>query len=179
MSGSFPTSCLSPITAQPDLETALQLLEQFASRINPLSALAVIPDNVHVSRIHQFLQTALHKSVQNRRRAQLLKGLLYAEHLQCQETRLHLQSQSIHITDLNVCPVCKKRFGNQRCDYFNIFRNRLVIVVYFSVHLLGILMEMWCIIPVKIENCDTLEVSFYILSTAIFIIVNEVTPLIF
>ncbi|KAF2900283.1 hypothetical protein ILUMI_05905 [Ignelater luminosus] len=110
---SFPTSCLSPITAQPDLETALQLLEQFASRINPLSALAIIPDNVHVSRIHQFLQTALHKSVQNRRCAQLLKGLLYAEHLQCQETRLHLQSQSVHITDLNVCPVCKKRFGNQ------------------------------------------------------------------
>lgn len=111
---SLPVTCLSPVTAQPDLETALQLLEKFASRINPQSALAIIPDNVHVSRISNFLQIALHKAVQNRRRAQLLKGLLYAEHLQCQETRLHLQCQSVQITDLNVCPVCKKRFGNQR-----------------------------------------------------------------
>lgn len=107
-------SCLSPVTAQPDLETALQLLEQFGSRINPLLALAIIPDNVPVSRISKFLHTAIHKSIQNRRQAQLLRGLLYAEQLQCQEERLDLQSQSVHITDLNVCPVCKKRFGNQR-----------------------------------------------------------------
>ncbi|KAF5302308.1 hypothetical protein FQA39_LY10347 [Lamprigera yunnana] len=110
---SFPISCLSPITAQPDLETALKLLEQFPSRMNPLSVLAAIPDNVHVSRIYKFLQTALHNAVHDRRRVQLLKGLLYAEHLQCREAKLHLQSQSVHITDLNVCPVCKKRFGNQ------------------------------------------------------------------
>lgn len=110
----LPGTPLSPITAQPDLETALQLLEQFASRMDPLAALAIIPDSVHVSRIYKFLQAALHRSLQERRKAQLLKGLLYAEHLQCQETRLQLQSQSVEITDLNVCPVCKKRFGNQR-----------------------------------------------------------------
>ena len=109
----FPQTCLSPVTAQPDLEKALQLLEQFASRMNPLSVLGIIPDSVHVSRIYKFLQTSLHKAVEDRRRVQLLKGLLYAEHLQCLEARLHLQSQSVHITDLNVCPVCKKRFGNQ------------------------------------------------------------------
>ncbi|KAK5643487.1 hypothetical protein RI129_007332 [Pyrocoelia pectoralis] len=110
---SFPQTCLSPVTGQPNLELALQLLEEFASRMNPLSVLAIIPDRVHISRIYKFLQTALHKAVEDRRHVQLLKGLLYAEHLQCLEARLHLQSQSVHITDLNVCPVCKKRFGNQ------------------------------------------------------------------
>ncbi|KAK4886156.1 hypothetical protein RN001_002427 [Aquatica leii] len=109
----FPDSCLSPITAQPDLEMALKLIEQFALRMNPLSILSIIPDTVHVSRIYKFLQTALHNAVHDRRRVQLLRGLLYAEHLQCLEARLYLQSQSVHITDLNVCPVCKKRFGNQ------------------------------------------------------------------
>lgn len=111
---SLPGVILSPKTAQPDLETALGLMEKYASRINPLLALSVLPDNVNVSRIQKFLQVSLHDSLKERRRLQLLKGLLYAEHLQCQEMRLNLQSQHVLVTELNVCPVCKKRFGNQR-----------------------------------------------------------------
>lgn len=110
----LPGVTLSPKTASPDLEKALQILEDHADRVNPLTALAILPDNVQVSRIQKFLQVALHAQLEERRRVQLLRGLLYAEHLQCQEMRLHLQSQSVLVTDLNVCPVCKKRFGNQR-----------------------------------------------------------------
>lgn len=82
--------------------------------MNPLEVLAVLPDNVPVTRIHKFLMVSLQKAVKERRRVQLLKGLLYAEHLQCQEMRLRLQSQHVLVTELNVCQVCKKRFGNQR-----------------------------------------------------------------
>lgn len=109
----IPGMMLSPKTSEPDIERALNFLEEHAHRINPVQALAALPDNIPVCRIQKFLQIALHESVQERRRSQLLKGLLYAEHLQCQEMRLFLQSQSILVTDLNVCPVCKKRFANQ------------------------------------------------------------------
>lgn len=81
---------------------------------NFFQALAVLPDDVSIARIHHFLETSLQQVLKKKRRAELLKGLLYAEHLQYQEQRLHLESQSILITELNVCPVCKKRFGNQR-----------------------------------------------------------------
>jgi hypothetical protein len=36
--------------------------------------------------------------------------------LKVQELRMNYESQSILMTEFNVCPVCKKRFGNQRYD---------------------------------------------------------------
>ncbi|KAF7284851.1 vacuolar protein sorting 39 [Rhynchophorus ferrugineus] len=110
---SLPGVTLSPKTAQPDLELALTLMEKNASRINPTELLAILPDDIPVSRIHKFLLVGLQRVIQERRRVQLLKGLLYAEYLQCQELKLNLQQQRFLITDLNICPVCKKRFGNQ------------------------------------------------------------------
>ncbi|CAH1953987.1 unnamed protein product [Acanthoscelides obtectus] len=110
---SLPGLVLCPKTAQPDLELALKLLKEHACHMDPLDALSILPDNVPVSRIAKFLSVALHKVIQERRNVQLMKGLLYAEHLQCQEMKLALQSQHVLVTELNVCPVCKKRFGNQ------------------------------------------------------------------
>lgn len=106
-------SILSPKTATPDVELALKIMEEHATRLDPLEILNSLPENVPIGRIQSFLLKALQKSISERRRAQLLKGLLYAEHLQCQELRFRLQAQKVLITELNVCPVCKKRFGNQ------------------------------------------------------------------
>lgn len=100
-------------TAQPDLEMALQLLEEHASKINPMKALKVLPDSVPIGRIKHFLEVSLQNNLNARRRTQVLKGLLYAEHLQVQEQRMHYESQSVLMTEFNICPVCKKRFGNQ------------------------------------------------------------------
>ncbi|XP_067011579.1 vam6/Vps39-like protein [Anabrus simplex] len=102
-----------PPTVQPDLETALKLFEEHATKIHPVKALSVLPDKVPLVRIKHFLETSLHNKLNERRRTQVLKGLLYAEHLQVQELRIHYESQSISMTEFNVCPVCKKRFGNQ------------------------------------------------------------------
>ncbi|KAH0553998.1 vam6/Vps39-like protein [Cotesia glomerata] len=100
-------------TAQPDLETALELLEQYASKITPINALEVLPDNVPIGRIRHFLEASLHNQLSERRKTQVLKGLLQAEHLQVQEQRMHYESKSVLMTEFNICPVCKKRFGNQ------------------------------------------------------------------
>ncbi|XP_074111680.1 vacuolar protein sorting 39 [Cotesia typhae] len=100
-------------TAQPDLETALELLEQYASKITPINALEVLPDNVPIGRIRHFLEASLHNQLSERRKIQVLKGLLQAEHLQVQEQRMHYESKSVLMTEFNICPVCKKRFGNQ------------------------------------------------------------------
>uniref|UniRef100_A0A1B6MRH7 CNH domain-containing protein n=1 Tax=Graphocephala atropunctata TaxID=36148 RepID=A0A1B6MRH7_9HEMI len=98
---------------QPDLETALSLLEGNAERIPPLKALKELPNSVPLIRIKHFLMTSLQKQLNQRRKTQVLKGLLYAEHLQVHETRMQYESQSVLMTETNVCPVCKKRFGNQ------------------------------------------------------------------
>lgn len=101
-------------TPQPDLETALELLEQYASKIVSIKVLDVLPDSVPIGRIRHFLEASLQNQLNERRRTQVLKGLLHAEHLQVQEQRMHYESQSVLITEFNICPVCKKRFGNQR-----------------------------------------------------------------
>ena len=100
-------------TPQPDLEMALQILEKHASKINPLKAIEVLPDTVPIGRIKHFLEVSLQEKLNARRRIQVLKGLLYAEHLQVQEQRMHYESQSVLMTEFNICPVCKKRFSNQ------------------------------------------------------------------
>lgn len=101
-------------TAQPDLETALELLEEYAFNINPIKALEVLPDSVPIGRIRHFLEASLQNQLNERRRTQVLKSLLHAEHLQIQEQRMHYESQSVLMTEFNICSVCKKRFGKQR-----------------------------------------------------------------
>ncbi|KAJ9588747.1 hypothetical protein L9F63_017951, partial [Diploptera punctata] len=96
-----------------DLEMALRLLENYAGKMQPVKALSVLPDHVPVGRVRQFLEVSLQNKLNERRRSQVLKGLLYAEHLQVQELRMGYEAQSIIMTEFNVCPVCKKRFGNQ------------------------------------------------------------------
>lgn len=112
----FYQGCTAEIqrTAQPDLEMALQLLEEHASKMNPMKVLEVLPDSVPIGRIKRFLEVSLQNNLNARRRTQVLKGLLYAEHLQVQEQRMHYESQNVLMTEFNICPVCKKRFGNQR-----------------------------------------------------------------
>lgn len=76
--------------------------------------MSVLPDNIPLPRLKHFLQTSLQNRLNERRMTQILKGLVYAEHLQVQDERLKNESESILMTELNVCPVCKKRFTNQR-----------------------------------------------------------------
>lgn len=101
-------------TAQPDLETALELLEEHAAKIEPVKALEALPDSVPIGRIQHFLEASLQNNINEKRRMQVLKGLLYAEHLQVHEQRMHYESQNVLMTEFNVCPVCKKRFVSQR-----------------------------------------------------------------
>nr|CAG4643717.1 EOG090X0131 [Lepidurus arcticus] len=98
---------------QPDLESALKLLQDHASCIDVVQALTVLPSQVPLAQISDFLTQSLVARAACRRQQQLLRGLRYAEHLQVQEERIRYQSQKIVMTEFNVCHVCKKRFGSQ------------------------------------------------------------------
>ncbi|KAI8432248.1 hypothetical protein MSG28_004689 [Choristoneura fumiferana] len=76
-------------------------------------ALSVLPDSVPLARLKTFLESALDNQLSLKRKTQVLKGLLYAENQQVQELKQFHESKSVIINDYNVCPVCKKRFGNQ------------------------------------------------------------------
>ncbi|XP_028037182.1 vam6/Vps39-like protein [Bombyx mandarina] len=113
LSGPLANVPRHPKTSVPDLETALDILEKHADKISPLKALAVLPDSVPLSRLKHFLESSLEAQLTLKRRMQILKGLLYAEHMQVQELKHYHESKSVVINDYDVCQVCKKRFGHQ------------------------------------------------------------------
>ncbi|CAG9762237.1 unnamed protein product [Ceutorhynchus assimilis] len=104
---------LSPKTAKPDMERALRILKDNAAKIDPLEILPELPNDVSVSEIHTFLTVAWQKVLRERREGELMRGLLYAQFLQSKERRMNLLNKHVLITELSVCPACKKRFSNQ------------------------------------------------------------------
>lgn len=104
---------LHPLCLTPNVDAVLELLERHAAKINPYAVLQILPDNIPLVRLRTFLETALHNSLERRRNNQILKGLLYAENLQFQEQRMHLESKSVVISEISICPVCMKKFTNQ------------------------------------------------------------------
>lgn len=104
---------LHPSCLQPNVEAVLDLLEQHATKLNPYAVLQILPNDIPISRLQPFLETALHHSLERRRNNQVLKGLLYASNLQLQEQRKHVESKSVLVSEFSVCPVCSKKFSNQ------------------------------------------------------------------
>jgi len=137
-------------TPQPDLEMGLRLLEEHASKIPPMKALEILPDSVPIGRIKHFLEVSLQNNLTARRRTQVLKGLLYAEHLQVQEQRMHYESQNVLMTEFNICPVCKKRFGNQRfvLQNFSWYLYYVLLILY----IIGSVYRVYCIHIILIIN---------------------------
>ncbi|GAB0088727.1 Vacuolar sorting protein 39/Transforming growth factor beta receptor-associated domain 1 [Sergentomyia squamirostris] len=104
---------LHPRCLTPDIETVLEILEKDAKKVEPLAVLQIIPDNISLLRLRTFLETALQHQLEQKRKTQVLRGLLYAEHLQIHEDRIQNESNTVLISDYSVCPSCKKKFGNQ------------------------------------------------------------------
>nr|CAG4638944.1 EOG090X0131 [Daphnia magna]SVE82916.1 EOG090X0131 [Daphnia magna] len=102
-----------PQQRQPDVERALETLDRYPSRIDPIKTLQILPASIPLLKLKRFLQRSLESFASQRRELQLLRGLLYAEHLQVHEQRIEYQNQKVVITESNICHVCKKRFGNQ------------------------------------------------------------------
>ncbi|KAL1459658.1 hypothetical protein WDU94_011617 [Cyamophila willieti] len=95
-----------------NLDIALDLIDGNATKIPALGALRLLPDDVPLARVFPYLRTALCHSLNEKRKAQMMRSLRYAEHLQHQEQRILKESQCVLITENDVCLVCKKRFGH-------------------------------------------------------------------
>lgn len=96
-----------------DLEFVLALLERYATRFNAKAVLQILPDTVPLHRLQRFLRRAMQHQLQRQRTAQMLRGIMYAEHLQQQQELAALRGRSVALSELSVCPECGKKFTNQ------------------------------------------------------------------
>ncbi|XP_014242813.1 vam6/Vps39-like protein [Cimex lectularius] len=96
-----------------NLDFALTLLEAHPTEVAPSEAIHHLPDDLPLSKLKKFLMSSMSDIIKKRSNAQQLRGLLNAFRLQIRKEKLEYESQRIVVTDVMVCPVCKKRFGNQ------------------------------------------------------------------
>lgn len=109
----YPDVPLHALCLTPQKDTVLELLEKYATRVDPHAILQILPGDIPIWRLSKFMELALQNQLARRRRTQMLKGLLYSQNLQLQEQRRHYESKCVSITEFTVCPVCKKKFVNQ------------------------------------------------------------------
>ena len=95
---------------QADTKTALTLLQDHGSKIDLKIVLSATPSNVSLSDLIGYLDKTIGSRVTNRHQMQLLRGLMHAEHLQVQEERIRVESEKIVLEEMDVCPVCHRRF---------------------------------------------------------------------
>ncbi|XP_078466273.1 vam6/Vps39-like protein [Lampetra fluviatilis] len=108
---------LGPLTLglpkpKPNLPAALLLLEQHYSRVDTTQALNLLPANVQICQVQEFLLRVLEEKAESRRSYQILKSLQLSEHLRVQEQRIFYESVKCVITEEKLCRVCKKKIGS-------------------------------------------------------------------
>lgn len=96
---------------KPNVDAALSVLIEHYDKINPVKALELLPTTIKIQELLTFLANILEEKSCKRKTNQVLKSLLFAEHLQIQERRLHYQAGKVLITDERACLVCHKKIG--------------------------------------------------------------------
>ncbi|KAJ7340060.1 Vam6/Vps39-like protein [Desmophyllum pertusum] len=103
---------------KPSIVVALNVLQEHRQKISTAKALELLPSSIEVREVYKFLLNVLKDKEKKRKDCQVLKSLLFAEHLQVQEQRMHYQGHKILLTDERACRVCHKKIGNSAFAYY-------------------------------------------------------------
>ena len=98
-------------TTERNLDEALRILRRYSNKIDYAKGMELVPFNVTVKELGDFLITALEALTSKRRQVELMKNLHYAEYLQVQVRRIRRESENFTVTDDDICDSCKKRIG--------------------------------------------------------------------
>ncbi|XP_029848300.2 vam6/Vps39-like protein [Ixodes scapularis] len=102
---------LVPGGAGGDVKMALRVLALHTDQIDPLRALRLLPPELLVSDVRDFLRKVLDRRSRKLHDAELYKSLLFAENLQVQERWMRCKSIKLVIAELDSCGICQKRIG--------------------------------------------------------------------
>lgn len=109
---------ISGKAVKPNIAVALNVLQEHRQKIAIAKALELLPSSTEVREVYAFLLSVLEDKEKKRKNCQVLKSLLFAEHLQIQDQRMHYQARKIVLTDERACRVCHKKIGNSAFAYY-------------------------------------------------------------
>jgi len=90
---------------------ALRLLEAHPGSIDTVKALEMLPSSIPIADVCRFLENVVKEKASAKRNAQIMKSLLFAEHLQAADQSIFFKSQRCTLTEENTCGECRKRIG--------------------------------------------------------------------
>ena len=109
---------MTDLQLKPNVEAALSVLEEHYDKINPVKAIELLPTTIEIQELVPFLANILEEKSCKKKTNQVLRSLLFAEHLQIQERRMHYQAGKVIITDERACRVCHKKIGTSAFAFY-------------------------------------------------------------
>ncbi|CAG0884938.1 unnamed protein product, partial [Darwinula stevensoni] len=97
-----------------DLERALLILNQHASKLDAVKILEMFPDDVPLESVSNFLKENYLGLIRHKQSWQILHALRIAQDLQVEKIRLQVEGQRVLLNDQTPCSLCSKKFGKQR-----------------------------------------------------------------
>ncbi|XP_017486176.1 PREDICTED: vam6/Vps39-like protein [Rhagoletis zephyria] len=103
---------LHPDFLRPNEEIILGLLNKYAEKIDPYVVIPLLPDDMPVHSIWNYLEIVLRTEIAERHENETMARLLKAEIRRVREEIRAEENKSVVLTEFTVCPQCKKRFTN-------------------------------------------------------------------
>ncbi|XP_075145263.1 vacuolar protein sorting 39 [Haematobia irritans] len=104
---------LHPDFKTPNQDVAVELLNKYATKIDPSKIWPFLPDDMPVYRMLNYLDTVIRTKTAHEHHMEMKKALLQAEIRRCTDLVQEQQNISFEINEFTACPECKKRFANQ------------------------------------------------------------------
>lgn len=90
----------------------VKLLNEHGDKIDPLKAIAALPDEFELVRLREYLSVTLKKKLRECHEKEMFRQLIMSKFYQVQKTWIQLQkANKIVIDDATACQVCGKKIG--------------------------------------------------------------------
>ncbi|KAH8360113.1 hypothetical protein KR093_010845 [Drosophila rubida] len=104
---------MHPDFVKPNIKVALELLNIYTVKVEPVKILEYMPDDMDSSELKFYLETVIRTQIAEKHERQIMIGLLRAEASRLQTEIDKEKKKSFELNDTTLCPECKKRFVNQ------------------------------------------------------------------
>ncbi|XP_062126345.1 vam6/Vps39-like protein [Drosophila sulfurigaster albostrigata] len=104
---------MHPDYVTPNLKVAVELLNTYTVKIDPIKTLESLPDDMDSSEVKYYLETVIRTQMAEQHERQIMIGLLRAEAARLKTAVDKEMNKSFILNESTVCPECKKRFANQ------------------------------------------------------------------
>ncbi|XP_068156071.1 vam6/Vps39-like protein [Drosophila tropicalis] len=98
---------------KPNRKVALDLLNAYATKIDPSDIFQYLPDDMSLKQLQNYLEISIRTQLADKHQRQMMIGLLEAESNRLQSELKNQKQIAFELNEFSVCPECKKRFSSQ------------------------------------------------------------------